>query len=476
MASDSALPSAVRGGSDFDAGAASRLERYDPQFSARTVITAKQGWAFSVLALFLAACFVVAPLATGSLLGQILAGWFLANAAFRGLLFAAGATKPCVPFVPLLEAGDARLPIYTVLVPLYREAVVLPGLLRALDALDYPRERLDIKLIVEEDDGETRGGLDGLALAPEYEIVVVPPGTPRTKPRACNHALPLSRGELLVIYDAEDRPEPQQLRKAAALFASMGLDIACLQARLNFFNARENILTRLFAGDYALWFDYLLPGLERFGIPMPLGGTSNHFRFEALWAIHGWDPFNVTEDADIGIRLARLGYRVRTFGSTTFEEAPTELGNWIRQRSRWQKGYMQTWLVHMRNPLQLWRNAGPLGFIGFQLFIGGTFVSAFLNPILWAIMLVIFLCNLPLQHTAHVCYACLFLGNAFYVLLAVLGLWRRRWFALMPFGALVPFYWAMASIAFYRAFAQLVSRPFHWEKTRHGTSRFAALP
>jgi glycosyltransferase XagB len=228
----------------------------------------------------------------------------------------------------------------------------------------------------------------------------------------------------------------------------------------------------LFAGDYAQWFDYLLPGLERFGIPMPLGGTSNHFRIEALGAIHGWDPFNVTEDADIGIRLARKNYRVRTFDATTFEEAPIDLGNWIRQRSRWQKGYMQTWLVHMRRPLHLLRSAGLRGFVGFQLFIGGTFVSALLNPILWAISIVALVC--AAMGVAHVCVTCLLLGNLFYMALSLLGLVRRRWWGLMPLAALAPIYWAMISVAFYRAAAQLVSRPFHWEKTRHGTSRFSA--
>ena len=209
---------------------------------------------------------------------------------------------------------------------------------------------------------------------------------------------------------------------------------------------------------------------------MPLGGTSNHFRIEALRAIHGWDPFNVTEDADIGIRLARRGYGVRTFDSTTYEEAPTEIGNWVRQRSRWQKGYMQTWLVHMRQPLQLIRNAGPRGFIGFQLFIGGTFVSALLAPILWTLTVVVLLAGSKLLGSAHFCLACLLVGNGFFVALAMLGPLRRGWFGLMPFALLVPLYWGLISVALYRALVQLVSRPFHWEKTRHGTSRFSAAP
>jgi cellulose synthase/poly-beta-1,6-N-acetylglucosamine synthase-like glycosyltransferase len=233
-------------------------------------------------------------------------------------------------------------------------------------------------------------------------------------------------------------------------------------------------LTRLFALDYALWFDFLLPGLERIGIPMPLGGTSNHFRIEALRAIHGWDPFNVTEDADLGIRLARRGLRVRTLDSTTFEEATTGFGNWLRQRSRWLKGYTQTWLVHMRSPAQLYRNAGFWGFVGFQLFIGGTFVSALLNPILWSIMLLAALFGSPVFGAVHVCVACLVIGNSFFVALMMFGPCRRGWFGLMPFGLLAPFYWMLISLAGYRGLWQLIGQPWHWEKTRHGLSRFSA--
>jgi cellulose synthase/poly-beta-1,6-N-acetylglucosamine synthase-like glycosyltransferase len=444
------------------------LERHDPQFSARRVITRGQGVALSLLALAAILATAWSPRTAGAVVMDGLAWWFLANATFRAILFAMGATATRTPASWPLR--DDELPVYTILVPLYREAEVVPRLIAALSALDYPPAKLDIKLICEADDARTIAALG--ALDTRFHVLRVPEGGPRTKPRACNYALPFARGRLLVIYDAEDRPERDQLRKAAAIFASSPRDIACLQARLNFYNARENVLTRLFAGDYALWFDYLLPGLERAGVPMPLGGTSNHFRIEALAAIHGWDPFNVTEDADIGIRLARKDYRVRTFDSTTFEEAPTEIGNWVRQRSRWQKGYMQTWLVHMRNPLQLLRNAGVMGFVGFQLFIGGTFVSALLNPILWIVSVVSF--SAAMLGTAHICVTCLVLGNLFYMALSTLGLFRRRWFALMPAGALVPLYWGLISVAFYRAAVQLVSRPFHWEKTRHGTSRFTA--
>jgi len=231
----------------------------------------------------------------------------------------------------------------------------------------------------------------------------------------------------------------------------------------------------MFALDYGLWFDYLLPGLDRLQIPMPLGGTSNHFRTSALRAIHGWDPFNVTEDADIGIRLAQRGFRVKTLDSTTYEEATTRLGNWLRQRSRWMKGYAQTWLVHMRDPAALVRNAGWGGFLGFQLFVGGTVLSALLNPILWLTFMATIL-FVPGSAAAHatmetMSVAGIVLGNALFAYLAMLGPYRRGWLELSPYGLLVPFYWLLISVAAYRGLWQLVRNPWHWEKTAHGLTR-----
>jgi len=236
----------------------------------------------------------------------------------------------------------------------------------------------------------------------------------------------------------------------------------------------------MFALDYALWFDFLLPGLDLLKIPMPLGGTSNHFRIDALRAIHGWDPFNVTEDADLGIRLARLGFRVRTLDSTTYEEATNQLGNWLKQRTRWLKGYMQTWLVHMRDPRQLLRNAGLKGFLGFQLFVGGTVLSALLNPILWTIFALSFFVDLPflgLSGTARsLAGSGLLLGNVLFAYLAMLGPFRRGWLELSPFGLLAPLYWLLISVAGYRAVWQLIHDPWRWEKTAHGLSKMRPVP
>ncbi len=260
---------------------------------------------------------------------------------------------------------------------------MLPMLAQSLRELDYPLGKLDIKLVLEASDHETIEVASTLGLEGVFEVIRVPPSHPQTKPKACNFALQFARGEFLVIYDAEDRPEPDQLRKVVATFRQSSPNTACLQCRLNYFNADENWLTRMFTLDYALWFDQMLPGLERLNVPIPLGGTSNHFKIDVLRELHAWDPFNVTEDADLGMRLTQKGYRVGVVDSTTFEEASCHAGNWIRQRSRWMKGYMQTFLVHTRRPLHLMRTTGPLGFLGFVFFIGGTVLSGLLNPVFW---------------------------------------------------------------------------------------------
>lgn len=246
---------------------------------------------------------------------------------------------------------DESLPVYTLLLPAYKEAAVVEKLLRAVTSFDYPADKLDVILLLEEDDRETRGLIEGVELPGCVRVLVVPDGKPKTKPRACMHGLKAARGEYLVIYDAEDRPEPDQLKKAVVAFRRVPDRVTCLQAKLNYYNPRQNWLTKWFTLEYTTWFDLFLPGLNRLGVPIPLGGTSNHFKLKELREVGGWDPFNVAEDCDLGMRLHKSGYRTRILDSTTWEEANSQLGNWIRQRSRWVKGYVQTHLVHTRETL-----------------------------------------------------------------------------------------------------------------------------
>lgn len=253
--------------------------------------------------------------------------------------------------------ANEDLPVYTILVPMYKEPEVAQKIIHAIAALDYPLDKLDVKLLLEEDDAETRNKIEEFrdALPPCVELVIapcVPKGQPRTKPRACNWGLERARGKYLVIYDAEDQPEPDQLKKAVIAFRRLAAQgktgVVCLQAKLNYFNARQNALTRFFTLEYTNWFDIFLPGLHAVRSPIPLGGTSNHFQTDVLKELGGWDPFNVTEDCDLGIRLTRQGYSTEILDSTTWEEGNSQVGNWIRQRSRWMKGYFQTHLVHSR--------------------------------------------------------------------------------------------------------------------------------
>ncbi len=376
-----------------------------------------------------------------------------------------------------LAALDERsLPVYTILIPLYHESESVPSLVRSLRRLDYPRDKLDIQLLLEEDDARTREAVDAIELPPEFRRTVVPVSQPRTKPKACNIGLALARGELLVIYDAEDQPEPDQLKKAAAAFRACPPEVICLQSKLNFYNPRQNILTRFFTAEYSAWFDLSLPGLSSLRTVMPLGGTSNHFRTAALRELLGWDAFNVAEDCDLGIRLCRFGWQTRMLDTTTWEEACGDAGFWIRQRTRWFKGYMQAWLVHTRRPLALWRELGPVHTLHFIMLVGGMLFCLLANPIFWTFTAFWFVRQLQALDALFppalfmMGSFCLFAGNFAFVYAGALGCYRRRYFDLVKFALLMPPYWLFMSIAAWRALVQLVVNPFIWEKTRHGLS------
>jgi cellulose synthase/poly-beta-1,6-N-acetylglucosamine synthase-like glycosyltransferase len=452
------------------------LARGAPALSARRVVTPRQAAALLLFGSLVLMGSIFRPLETLRALIIAMSIIFGATVGFRALLAWFGTHRRGE--TGATDCPDAALPLYTIMVPLFREARVLPTLIRSLNALDYPRDRVQALLVVEDDDDETASAAEALASAHWLEVIRVPPSFPRTKPKAANFALRFARGEFVVIYDAEDRPEPDQLRKAVAEFRRRDRTTACLQARLAFYNT-ERWMPRLAALDYRLWFGLLLQGLDRLGVPMPLGGTSNHFRAAVLRAIHAWDPFNVTEDADLGIRLAALGYRVAMLDSTTHEEAPTHVFAWIRQRSRWLKGYMQTWLVHCRCAPQLIGQVGIGGFLAFQLFIGGAVLSALVNPILWAIFVLSNIFPVPIfdsaaGHELGIIAAFGAIGsNALLTLLAVAGSRQSGEARHDPYGLTVTLYWLLVSVAGYRALWHLIVKPFHWEKTEHGLADHA---
>ncbi len=374
---------------------------------------------------------------------------------------------------------EAELPRYSALVPLYREAAILPDLVAGMAALDYPAAKLEVLLVLEAEDTETRAALADLDLPGNIRPVVVPDKGPRTKPKALNYALERVRSPYVVVYDAEDIPEPDQLRRALAAFASDGSDIACVQARLGIHNTRQGWLPRQFALEYASLFDAQLPSLQRLGLPIPLGGTSNHFRVDRLKEVGGWDPYNVTEDADLGFRLARGGYRTFTIASTTWEEAPIALRSWVPQRTRWLKGWMQTYLVHTRRSTRRRPAPGWRARLGLHVMIGGMLLSALVHPVVLAIMGWLALHgdllspkSSALERTlVWIGLANLALGYASAMLAAAIAAWRRGWRRLSLEAVLMPVYWLLISFASYRALLQLITAPHLWEKTAHGHSR-----
>lgn len=450
------------------------------RYGAHRTLTRRQVVAILTAPILVVPLLIFAPY---TLLGSVIAAItiaYLVAGAYKVLLLLRGERAARNPSAADPYAiPDADLPIYTVLVPLLREEAIVPVLVEQLLTLDYPIERLEVLLVVEADDVQTLAALGRCTLPPHIHMLVVPPGTPRTKPRALNVGLAYASGEYIVVYDAEDRPERDQLRKAVAAFRTLPRQVVCLQARLNFYNRHQSLLTRLFSIDYAVWYDMLLPGLMHRYAVVPLGGTSNHFRTDALRRMGGWDPFNVTEDADLGVRIARVGLRVMMLDSITWEEAVARVGPWVRQRSRWIKGYIQTYLVHMRQPARLLREIGPASYLDFQLLVGGTSLVLLVNPLMWALTVVYFAAkDTPAGAAIHLLYppvlyypalACLLANYVFFYIQLYIVV-RCGYDDLARYAVLGPLYWVLMSAGAWAGFISLVRDPHYWAKTEHGIS------
>lgn len=411
---------------------------------------------------------------TGTLLAAVFLAWTL--------LRLVGATTAWRHW-ERLNIAPKDLPTYSIIVALYDEASAVEGLVNGLLDLDYPREKLQIILVLEPHDTDTRRALHKLNLGAPFEILIAPENGPQTKPKALNAALAFVRGEFTAVFDAEDRPARDQLLRALDVFFATDQMTACVQARLTIDNTSDSWLSRFFTAEYAGLFDVLLPGLSERQLPLPLGGSSNHFRTQTLRDADAWDPYNVTEDADLGMRLARFGHRTAVIASTTYEEAPARLEPWIKQRTRWFKGWMQTWGVHMREPLKLRRELGWMGFVTFQLVVGGTVLAALINP-LFILLLVKSLATDTLWPTANDLIGAMLAGLwggalvAGYLasaLLGLIGLARRKLLRHAWVLLLIPVHWLLLSAAAWRALYQLLRDPFRWEKTAHGLARTSRL-
>ncbi|WP_299364562.1 glycosyltransferase family 2 protein [uncultured Paracoccus sp.] len=431
--------------------------------------------ALAALAILVAGLFV-APLGVLTVLTLWAALTLVGTIVLKLLAFRATLRGQIVQTAPPPEL-KGPLPLISVMVPLFEEAHIADRLVGRLSRLTYPRELSDIILVVEETDKVTRAALDGVTLPRWLRVVIVPDGRIKTKPRALTYALSFCRGEIIGVWDAEDRPEPDQLYKVARHLHAAGPDVACVQGALDFYNPRTNWLSRCFTIEYAALFRGILPGVSRLGLIVPLGGTTQFFRREALERSGAWDAWNVTEDADLGVRLARMGMRVEVGDFTTHEEANCRTLPWIRQRSRWLKGYAMTWGVHMRRPALLWRQVGPAAFVAFQVQFLGMLTQYLLAPLLWSFWLL----SLGLPHPLSAPLGSLWGGWGIPVLFTIfvaselltmfIGAWAVRRTDHARLWAWVPtmhFYFPLGCLAAWKALYEVVANPFYWDKTAHG--------
>ncbi|MBN3513001.1 glycosyltransferase [Mycolicibacterium septicum] len=452
------------------------LREDDPVHSASKPLI---GWQKPVLVALLAmviAFGIWRPLQTTVTLIGLCTLAYLLTLGDRVLIFKRGlASRPIViPDDVARAIPDEDLPPYTILVPAYNEPEVVGDLIAAMDALEYPRDRLQVLLLLEADDQTTIDAAKACGESDVITILLVPPAEPRTKPKACNYGLHFATGDIVTIFDAEDLPEPLQLRRVVAAFRDLPDNVACVQAKLVYHNGHQNLLTAWFTAEYALWFGYLLPGMMVSTSPIPLGGTSNHLRRDILRRIGAWDPFNVTEDADLGLRIASNGYHTAVIDSYTLEEANSDAINWIRQRSRWYKGYLQTWLVHIREPVKLYRTLGLRSFVRFNLVLAGTPIIAVLNLLFWFITVLWFLGQPAVVGSVFPpliyfpALIAMIIGNSTVMYMNMIALREDDRSDLLLAALSVPLFWLMMSIAAAKGAYQMIRQPSFWEKTFHG--------
>ncbi len=375
---------------------------------------------------------------------------------------------------PLAPVPLSRMPKVSMLVPLYREENIADVLIKRLTRLTYPKALLEVVLVLEAKDTITRETISRTALPHWMRVIEVPDdGTITTKPRALNYALDFCQGSIVGIWDAEDSPEPDQLEKMVARFAQAGPRTAVLQGILDYYNARQNWLARCFTIEYAAWWRLILPGAARMGLVLPLGGTTFFIRRDVLDEMGGWDAHNVTEDADLGIRLARAGYVTELIPTVTMEEANCHPWAWIKQRSRWIKGFLITYCVHMRRPGRLLNDVGVIRFLGIQAMFLGTVAGFATLPLLWSFWLPVFGATHPVTTVLGTGVlwplAALFITSELIsIVIGMLAVSDRPHRHLMPWVLTMPFYFPLAAAASYKALYELITAPFYWDKTRHG--------
>ncbi|MDD5055108.1 MAG: glycosyltransferase [Candidatus Peribacteraceae bacterium] len=369
---------------------------------------------------------------------------------------------------------EEDLPVYTVIIPLFREAPVIAQVLASLSRINYPPDKLDIIITLEEYDRETREAIRQAHPPKHFRTLILPNVEPKTKPKALNVAFLQARGDFIVIFDAEVIPEPDQLKKAYLAFRDHP-SVACVQTRLDHYNAHQNWMTALFNAEFSFHYDLFLPGLQKRGYVLPLSGHSTHFRRTVLEQIGAWDPYNLTEDCDIGIRLFRRGFRTDIIDSLSNEEATSTTGSWIAQRSRWMQGFIQTSIVHLRHPLRLKDDVGGWGRLWvFLIIVPGSVLMNVLNLFYWLLLgtwivtqstVIQSLFPVPVLYISILSFA---IGNILFMYMNLVGLYQRGRYRLVKYGLLSFFYWFLLGYAALRGCVHLLLKPYKWEKTAHG--------
>lgn len=449
----------------------------DPLLSAAIAFTKGQKYSFFIGVAIFVLTLIFAPKVALVFVAAVCTFMYLITLWDRLIMFLRGIRADSILRISDEEAlaiPDERLKTYTVLVPAYGEPEVIGQLLDSMRSFDYPKHLLQVLLLLEEDDLPTIAAAEAAHVEQVATILKVPAAEPRTKPKACNYGLHFSTGEIVTIFDAEDMPDPLQLRRVVAAFERSAPETACIQSRLAFRNGRQNLLTMWFTIEYDVWFNFLLPGVMRMNAPVPLGGTSNHLLTSVLKELGAWDPFNVTEDADLGVRIAAKGHTTAVLDSVTWEEANSDTINWLRQRSRWYKGYLQTWLVYMRRPRWLVRELGIVPAIRFTFLMAGTPIIAVLNLLFWYLSLTwvlgqpVTIAEMFPPLVYYPALICLVIGNAATMYMNLIGCREGR-DPFLVLGVLTfPIYWLLMSIAALKGTWQLITRPSYWEKTAHG--------
>ena len=453
----------------------SQLDQKDSAFYRLSI---KQIWFLSCLIVIVTVSLILNWHATFTGIIAMLTLLYFADLLFNFfLIYRSFSKSPEIQITDEEIAKNDEWPTYTIFCPLYKEWEVLPQFVTAMSRLDYPKEKLQVLLLLEEDDKETVKRAKAYKLPVYFQIVVVPHSMPKTKPKALNYGLMYATSEYSVVYDAEDIPDPKQLKKAILAFKKSDDRTVCIQAKLNFYNPHQNILTRVFTAEYSLWFDLILTGLQSIHAPIPLGGTSNHFRTSDLHKLEGWDSFNVTEDCDLGMRLVKHGFRTAVVNSMTLEEANSDLKNWFNQRTRWVKGYIQTYLVHMRDPRHFMKDWKEPHVVTFQLVVGGKILSMFINPTMWIItisyfafrpIIGIFIESFFPGPVLYMAVFSLVFGNFLYMYYYMIGCAKREYDDIIKYVFLVPFYWLAMSMAAAKAVYKIIRDPHYWAKTNHG--------